>query len=117
MAVLRPVMLWNDARGREECAALARAVPGLATITGVQPMPGFTAAKLLWIRGHQPELFARIAHVLLAKDYVRLHLTGELASDMSDAAGTQLFDQARRRWSPEVLAAVGIGEAVHAAPP
>jgi xylulokinase len=110
MAVLRPVMLWNDARGREECAALAGAVPGLATITGVQPMPGFTAAKLLWIRGHQPELFARIAHVLLAKDYVRLHLTGELASDMSDAAGTQLFDQARRRWSPEVLAAVGIAD-------
>jgi xylulokinase len=108
MAVLRPAMLWNDARGREECTALARDVPGLATITGVQPMPGFTAAKLLWIRAHQPEVFGRVAHVLLAKDYVRLHLTGELASDMSDAAGTQLFDQARRRWSPEVLAAVGI---------
>lgn len=108
--VLRPAMLWNDARGREECAALARDVPDLARITGVQPMPGFTAAKLLWIRGHQPEVFARIAHVLLAKDYVRLHLTGELASDMSDAAGTQLFDQAARRWSPEVLAAVGIAE-------
>ena len=108
MAVLRPVMLWNDARGRAECAALADAVPGLATITGVQPMPGFTAAKLLWIRGHRPEIFARIAHVLLAKDYVRLHLTGELASDMSDAAGTQLFDQAKRRWSEDVLAAVGV---------
>ena len=59
MAVLRPAMLWNDARGRAECAALARDVPGLAMITGVQPMPGFTAAKLLWIRGHQPEIFAR----------------------------------------------------------
>ena len=112
MAVLRPAMLWNDARGRVECVALARDVPGLAMITGVQPMPGFTAAKLLWIRVHQPEIFARIAHVLLAKDYVRLHLTGELASDMSDAAGTQLFDEARRRWSPEVLAAVGVAESV-----
>ncbi len=108
MEVLRPVMLWNDARGGAECEGLARAVPGLAAITGVQPMPGFTAAKLLWIGRHQPEVFDRIAHVLLAKDYVRLHLTGELASDMSDAAGTQLFDQARRCWSAEVLAAVGI---------
>jgi xylulokinase len=106
--VLRPAMLWNDGRGRAECAMLAAAVPELATITGVQPMPGFTAAKLLWVRAHQPALFARIAHVLLAKDYVRLHLTGEIASDMSDAAGTQLFDQARRCWSPEVLAAVGL---------
>jgi xylulokinase len=111
-AVLRPAMLWNDARGRDECAALAAAVPDLATITGVQPMPGFTAAKLLWVRQHQPALFAGIAHVLLAKDYVRLHLTGEIASDMSDAAGTQLFDQAARRWSPEVLAAVGLDPAV-----
>ncbi len=107
--VLRPAMLWNDSRGRQECASLAAAVPGLATITGVQPMPGFTAAKLLWVRAHQPEVFGRIAHLLLAKDYLRLHLTGELASDMSDAAGTQLFDQAARRWSPEVLAAVGLG--------
>ncbi|MBN9023702.1 MAG: xylulokinase [Rhizobiales bacterium] len=106
--VLRPAMLWNDSRGREECAALAAAVPGLAAITGVQPMPGFTAAKLLWVRAHQPEIFGRIAHVLLAKDHVRLHLTGTIASDMSDAAGTQLFDQAARRWSPEMLAAVGL---------
>ncbi|HET7714553.1 MAG TPA: FGGY family carbohydrate kinase, partial [Bauldia sp.] len=108
MAVLRPAMLWNDARGRAECEALAREVPELAMITGVQPMPGFTAAKLLWVRNHEPEIFARIAHLLLAKDYVRLRLTGEVASDMSDAAGTQLFDQAARRWSSRLVDAVGL---------
>jgi xylulokinase len=107
---LRPAMLWNDSRGREECQELAAAVADLPAITGVLPMAGFTAAKLLWVRNHEPELFRRIAHVLLAKDYVRMWLTGEIASDMSDAAGTQLFDQAARRWSPTVLAAVGLDE-------
>jgi xylulokinase len=108
---LQPAMLWNDGRGQAECAELLRDVPGLAEVTGVEPMAGFSAAKLLWVRKHRPEVFARIAYVILPKDYVRLRLTGEVASDMSDAAGTQLFDQARRRWASEVVSAVGLTEA------
>ena len=105
---VRPAILWNDGRGREECAALLAAVPGLAATTGVMPMPGFTAAKLLWMRRHEPALFARIDKVMLAKDYVRLWLTGEIATDVSDAAGTQLLDEARRTWAPAIVAAVGL---------
>jgi xylulokinase len=106
--VIRPAILWNDGRATRECAALAAAVPGLAEIAGVIAMPGFTAPKLLWMRGHEPEAFARIRHVVLAKDYVRLGLTGEVATDMADAAGTLLLDEARRDWSAPVLAAVGL---------
>ena len=98
-----PAILWNDARGRAECAELARAVPDLVMLTGVQPMPGFTAAKLLWLRHHEPDVLPKSTRILLAKDYVRLHLTGEVAGDMSDAAGTQLF----RRGGP----ALGSGRA------
>ncbi|MGH6924419.1 MAG: xylulokinase [Propylenella sp.] len=105
---LRPALLWNDSRGQEECAELTRAVPGVARLTGVVPMAGFTAAKLLWIRKHEPEAFAKIAHVMLAKDFVRLWLTGEVGSDVSDGAGTQLLDEARRCWAEPVLAAVGL---------
>jgi xylulokinase len=107
---LQPAMLWNDARGEAECRELAATVPDLAKLTGVQAMPGFSAAKLLWIRKHRPEVFTRIVHVLLAKDYVRLWLTGEIATDMSDAAGTQLFDEAQRQWLPEAVHAVGLRE-------
>lgn len=108
---LQPALLWNDERGTNECAELAAALPAIGSVTGVQPMAGFTAAKLLWIRKHRPEVFHRIAHVLLPKDYVRLWLTGAIASDVSDAAGTQLFDQAARAWWPDAIAAVGLKEA------
>ncbi|HZP20735.1 MAG TPA: xylulokinase [Bauldia sp.] len=110
-ADLRPVMpalLWNDSRGTDECAELTRRAPGLAAVTGVQAMAGFSAAKLLWLGKHRAADFARIAHVMLAKDYVRLWLTGEIGSDMSDAAGTQLFDEANRKWWPDAVAAVGL---------
>lgn len=105
---LLPALLWNDARGTAECEALLAAVPDVGAITGVVPMAGFSAAKILWIRNHKPDVFRRIAHLLLPKDYVRLWLTGALATDVSDAAGTQLLDEASRSFSPLMLSAVGL---------
>jgi xylulokinase len=110
--VVRPAILWNDGRGAEQCAEMMALVPGLAEISGVLAMTSFTAAKLLWVRQNEPQLYDRVAHVLLAKDYVRFWLTGELASDMSDAGGTQLFDQARRQWSPAILDGLEIDPAL-----
>ena len=83
----------------------------LIAITGNDALTGFTAPKLVWVRDHEPEVWARIAHVLLPKDYVRLRLTGDHALDKADGAGTLLFDLAARDWSPEVLAALGIDPA------
>jgi xylulokinase len=80
----------------------------LAAIAGVVAMPGFTAPKLLWLRGHEKEIFRRIRTVLLAKDYVRLRLTGEYATDMADGAGTLMLDEAAREWSAPILDATGI---------
>jgi xylulokinase len=107
---LRPAILWNDGRSHAECAELEAAVPDLHAITGNLAMPGFTAPKLLWVLRHEPELFARIATVLLPKDWLRLQLTGVPASDLSDSAGTLWLDVAERRWSAPVLAACGLGE-------
>ena len=111
--VLRPAILWNDQRTAAACdeirAALGR--KRLIAITGNDALTGFTAPKLVWVRDHEPEIWARVAHVLLPKDYVRLRLTGEHALDKADGAGTLLFDLARRDWSPEVLAALGIDPA------
>jgi xylulokinase len=106
---LRPAILWNDGRSHAECAALEAAVPALHAITGNLAMPGFTAPKLLWMRAHEPDLFARIARVLLPKDYVRLCMTGDMASDLSDSAGTLWLDVGKRSWSEEMLAACGLG--------
>jgi xylulokinase len=103
--VLRPAILWNDQRTELECAEIEERI-GLARLvelTGNRALAGFTAPKLLWLRRHEPDVFARIAHVLLPKDYVRLRLTAERASDVSDASGTLLFDVAKRRWSDELL--------------
>jgi xylulokinase len=109
--VLRPAILWNDGRAQAECRLLAGRVPELGRLAGVPAMPGFTAPKLLWIAAHEPEIFARIATVLPPKDHVRLQLTGERMTDLSDAAGTLWLDQARRAWSPEILAASGLSVA------
>lgn len=106
--VLRPAILWNDGRSHAECAELERRVPALGGIAGVPAMPGFTAPKLVWLAGHEPDIFARIAHILLPKDYVRLRLTGEHVSEMSDAAGSLWLDEARRQWSPEIVEACGL---------
>jgi len=108
--VLRPAILWNDQRTAAECAEIEQRI-GLARLielTGNRALTGFTAPKLLWLARHEPELYARIAHLLLPKDYVRFRLTGERAIDAADASGTLLFDVARRRWSTEVCAALGL---------
>ncbi len=103
--VLRPAILWNDQRTVAECAEIEERVglERLIRLTGNRALTGFTAPKLLWLRNHEPDVFRRIGHVLLPKDYVRLRLTGERASDVADASGTLLFDVAGRRWSDEVL--------------
>ena len=109
-AVLRPAILWNDQRTAAECAEIEARV-GLARLielTGNRALTGFTAPKLLWLRRHEPEAYARIRHVLLPKDYVRFRLTGERAIDAADASGTLLFDVAGRRWSEEVCGALEI---------
>src|SRR5580765_664046 len=102
--VIRPAILWNDQRTGAECAEIERRVglDRLIALTGNRALPGFTAPKLLWLRAHEPESYARIRHILLPKDYVRLQLTGERAIDAADASGTLLFDVAHRRWSEEV---------------
>jgi xylulokinase len=107
---LRPAMLWNDGRTAEECREIERRIglERLVELTGNRAATGFTAPKLLWMRRHEPELFAHIRHVMMPKDYVRYRLTGEIAADVSDASGTLLFDVAGRRWSDEVLAALEI---------
>ena len=109
--VLRPAMLWNDGRSSAQCEQLTRDVPTLSSITGNLAMPGFTAPKLLWVREHEPEVFSRTRRVLLPKDWLRLRLTGEAVSDMSDAAGTLWLDTGKRDWSDVMLAATGLSRA------
>ena len=108
--VLRPSILWNDQRTAAECAEIEERVglERLIELTGNRALTGFTAPKLLWVRNHEPDVYDRIAHVLLPKDYVRLRLTGEHAIDVADASGTLLFDVARRRWSDDVLDALDV---------
>jgi xylulokinase len=101
--VLRPAILWNDGRCAEECAMLEGRVPTSREITGNLMMPGFTAPKLLWVQRHEPEIFRQVAKVLLPKDYLRFRMTGDFASDMSDAAGTMWLDVAKRDWSEAML--------------
>ncbi|HXW18885.1 MAG TPA: xylulokinase [Roseiarcus sp.] len=105
---LRPAILHNDGRAFAEARRLASDHPELAAIVGVKPMAGFTAPKLMWLREHEPQAYSRLRTVLLPKDYLRLALTGEKATDMSDGAGAWLLDEAGRRWSPDALAACGV---------
>lgn len=105
--VLRPAILWNDGRSDAECKAMEQ-WPDFRTITGNLAMPGFTAPKLAWVRTHEPAIFERIDKVLLPKDYLRLQLTGDCASDMSDASGTLWMDVAKRGWSPPMLERTGL---------
>ena len=108
---LRPAILWNDGRSGQECLDLERREPNSRVITGNIMMPGFTAPKLLWVSRQQPEIFRRTACVLLPKDYVRLKMTGEKLSDMSDASGTMWLDVGKRDWSDALLAATGLTSA------
>jgi xylulokinase len=109
-SVLRPAILWNDQRTAHACDEIRGAVGAerLIAITGNDALTGFTAPKLVWVRDHEPDVWNRIAHFLLPKDYVRLRLTGDHATDKADGAGTILFDLAARDWSPEVVAALRI---------
>jgi xylulokinase len=108
--VLRPAILWNDQRTVAECDETRRRVGGerLIQITGNDALTGFTAPKILWVRNHEPDLFAQVRQILLPKDYVRFKLTGEYAVDKAGGAGTLLFDLSQREWSPEVLTALDI---------
>jgi xylulokinase len=103
--VLRPCILWNDGRSDAECREISAQFPEISRITGNPAMPGFTAPKLLWVRRHEPETFAKVATVLLPKAYLRYLLTGEMVEEMSDASGTLWLDVGKRDWSEELLAA------------
>lgn len=107
--VLRPCILWNDTRSYVEAAALD-ADPRFRKLTGNIVFPGFTAPKLAWVAKNEPEIFAKVAKVLLPKDYLRLWLTGEHISEMSDSAGTSWLDTGKRAWSSELLAATNLDE-------
>ncbi len=108
--VLRPAILWNDQRTQAECDEIEQTIglDRLIELTGNRALTGFTAPKILWLRHHEPDIYARIKHIALPKDYVRLKLTGEHATDVSDASGTLLLDVAKRRWSDEVLTALNV---------
>src|SRR5581483_2451909 len=111
--VLRPAILWNDQRTAAECDQIERTIglDRLIALTGNRALPGFTAPKLVWLRRHEPDVYARIRRIMLPKDYVRLRLCGEHATDVSDASGMLLLDVAHRRWSDEMLDALELDRA------
>lgn len=108
--VLRPAILWCDQRTAAEAERMKQLVGErrLIDISANPAMTGFTAAKILWVQAHEPELYARCAHILLPKDYIRYRLTGEFATEVSDASGMQLMDIGGRCWSSELLQAFGV---------
>ncbi len=106
---LRPAVLWNDGRSDIECSELEERVKESRSITGNLAMPGFTAPKLMWVKNNEPGIFSRIKKILLPKDYVRLRMTGEYVSEMSDAAGTLWLDVEKRCWSSKMLRACELG--------
>jgi xylulokinase len=108
--VIRPAILWNDGRTTAECREIEATIglERLIELTGNRALEGYTAPKLLWLRHHETESYARIESILLPKDYVRLRLLGERAIDVADASGTLLLDVANRRWSDEVTDALEI---------
>lgn len=109
---LRRAILWCDQRTGRECAELEATMgrDRLIAVTANPAMTGFTAAKILWVKRHEPECFARCAHILLPKDYIRYCLTGVFATEVSDASGMQMMDIPGRRWSPEMLELLGVRE-------
>ena len=112
--VLRPAILWNDQRTAAQCREIRDRVgpQRLLEVTGNAAVTGVTAPKLLWVREHEPDVWAKVAHVLVPKDHVRYGLTGTLAFDRADGSGTLLFDLAARDWSPEVLDALDLDPAL-----
>lgn len=111
--VLRPAILWNDQRTQEQCDEIHRRIGKecFIQITGNVALTGFTAPKILWVAQNEPEVYAKVKHVLLPKDYIRLQLTDVYAMDKADGAGTVLFNLKARDWSPEVLSALHIDPA------
>src|SRR5256885_2736707 len=111
-AVLRPSIIWCDQRTEAECRWLDDRVgpDRLLEFTSNPALTNFTLTKLLWVRTHEPEVWHRVRHVLLPKDYIRFRLSGEYAIDVADASGTLMLDVAQRRWSKEMLAAAEIDE-------
>ncbi|MDX1900794.1 MAG: xylulokinase [Gammaproteobacteria bacterium] len=101
--VLRPAILWNDGRAFSECEIFSTQIPEYETLIGSRMMPGFTAPKILWVKNNEPDIFNRIAKVLLPKDYLRFKMTGQYATDMSDASGTGWLDIQNRQWSEAML--------------
>jgi xylulokinase len=110
--VIRPALLWNDQRTAEEVALIDETVgpDKVRAITCNPPLTGFQAPKVLWLKRHEPENFARLRQVLLPKDYIRYRLSGDFATDVSDASGTGLFDVPKRNWSKEMMEALGLSE-------
>jgi len=111
--VLRPAILWNDQRTQAQCDAITAKLgeQRLVQLSGNRALTGFTAPKILWIREHEPQVYAKIAHVLVAKDYIRFCLTGEYATDANEACGMLLMDAGARQWSQELLDALEIPNA------
>src|SRR3990172_12942014 len=109
-AVLRPSLIWCDQRSQAQCDWITQKVGAdrLIQLVSNPALTGFSAPKLLWVRDNEPKVFERAAHFLLPKDFVRSRLTGEFATDVSDASGTLLFDVRNRRWSEQVLSILGI---------
>ncbi|WP_336801888.1 xylulokinase [Kaistia sp. MMO-174] len=113
--VLRPALLWNDQRNGAECAEITEKAGGLEALlalTNNRMLVGYTGGKILWMRHHEPELYAKLRHVVNPKDYLRLVLTGEIATEVSDASGTGLFDVRKRTWSTPLLDRLDIGPAL-----
>lgn len=111
--VLMPALLWCDQRTQDECDYITDQLGcKLSQYTGNKALTGFTAPKVLWVKRHYPEIYEQISHILLPKDYIRFKLTGEYASDVSDASGTLLFDVANRCWSQEMLEFIGLTQDV-----
>ena len=110
--VLRPSLIWCDTRTQPECDWLHEKIgyEKLIELTCNPALPNFTLTKLLWVKEHEAEIFAKTRHILCPKDYVRYRLTGEFAIDVQEASGTLLLDVTHRRWSQEVAAAAGIPE-------
>jgi xylulokinase len=115
---LRPALLWNDQRTAAQCAAIESAVGGRASLVelvGNAALTGFTLPKLLWVREHEPRIWARVHHFALPKDFIQLRLTGKLSTDVGDASGTLLFDIDKRAWSSRMFAAMHLDRSL--APP
>src|SRR5437667_4713126 len=103
---LRPALLWNDQRTAAECAEIESKAGGrerLINLVANPALTGFTAPKILWVRKHEPKIYDKTRHILLPKDYIRFRMTGEYATEVSDASGTLLLDVMNRRWSDELL--------------